>query len=74
MQGAVDGGATPLPAPAQGSQQHQQQPEDASTPAAWEQLKENFVPVRSGRRTAALHDVADPTASSTKHAIEARRR
>ena len=44
------------------------------TMEAIEQSKENYVPVRSGRRTAALAEVGDPAASATKQALEQRRR
>ncbi|MEW5305211.1 MAG: hypothetical protein WDW36_007768 [Sanguina aurantia] len=40
----------------------------------WELCKENFVPVKSGRRVGALQDVADPGDSSKKTTLEQQKR
>ena len=40
----------------------------------WEQTKENCLPVRSGRPTAALQELAGPADSTGKHALEGKRR
>lgn len=53
---------------------------DAETPSVseqpqWELSKENFVPLKSGRRTSALQEVtAEPAQSASKQALETRRR
>jgi hypothetical protein len=41
----------------------------------WELSKENYVPVKAGRKKSALAEVpVDPSASATKQALEERRR
>lgn len=46
----------------------------AAQPEAWELSKENYVPVKSGRKKAALAETADPADSSSKQALEAKRK
>lgn len=42
--------------------------------AEWELSKENYIPVKSGRRKATLAEVADPADTATKQALEQQRR
>lgn len=42
--------------------------------SAWELSKENVVPMRSGRKKAALAEISDPSDSTSKHALEQKRR
>lgn len=41
---------------------------------SWELSKENYVPVKSGRKKAALSELTDPADSANKQALEQRRR
>lgn len=40
----------------------------------WELSKENVVPVRTGRKKAALAELSELTTSGTKHVLEEKRR
>ena len=40
----------------------------------WEQCKENFAPVRQGRAKSVLSEVSDASGSTSKQALEAKRR
>jgi hypothetical protein len=47
----------------------------ASAAESWELSKENYVPVKAGRKKSALAEVpVDPSASSTKQALDERRK
>eukprot|EP00967_Tisochrysis_lutea_P028402 scaffold33034_cov23-Tisochrysis_lutea.AAC.5 len=41
---------------------------------SWELSKENYVPVRTGRKKAVLAELTDPSDSHTKQALELKRR
>lgn len=46
----------------------------ADSAETWELSKENYVPVRSGRKQAALAELTDPADSATKQNLEKRKR
>jgi len=57
---------------ARGCAQHSQV--EGQDGESWELSKENYVPVRTGRKKAALAELTDPADSHTKHNLELKRR